>query len=346
MTRRTFAGATLSGALAGTLSAQGPERVRIAFLGVAHSHAEAKVKIVLESSGWELAGIWEPDSALAARYRKRGVRVASKEELLNDPGVRVIAVESEVKRHAELGLAALEAGKHVHLEKPPADNMAEMRRLVDAARSRGLLLQMGYMWRYHPGINAVLEAARKGWLGDIYLVKGMMNTLIDAERRKEWALFHGGQMFEQGCHLIDPLVRLLGRPQKITSFLRNDGKFNDNLFDNTAAVFEFSNAMGIVTSAVLQPNANRHRSFEVFGTNGTAAVRPIEGPPTLVMDLQKAAGPYKAGFHQVPLPPFERYKGDFAELLDCVRTGKPLSVTLDEDLLVQEALLRASDMWG
>jgi predicted dehydrogenase len=345
MTRRTFAGATFSGAFGGALSAQKMSGVRIGFLGVAHSHAEAKVKIAMESSDWELAGVWEPDDGLAARYRRMGVRVVSQEELLSDPGVRVIAVESEVSKHAEHGLAALEAGKHVHLEKPPADDMAGMRRLADAARSRGLLLQMGYMWRHHPGINAALEAARKGWLGDIYLVKGMMNTLIDAERRKEWALFHGGQMFEQGCHLIDPLVRLLGRPQKITSFLRNDGKFNDNLFDNTAAVFEFSKAMGVITSAVLQPNANRHRSFEVFGTNGTAVVRPIEGPPTLAMDLQKAAGPYKAGFHQVSLPPFERYKGDFAELLECVRTGKPLSVTLDEDLLVQEALLRASDMW-
>lgn len=342
MTRRAFVGTAVTGALA----AQSGGRVRIGFLGAAHSHAGPKVKIVRDSAGWELAGIWEPDAALAESYRKMGVKLVSKEELLGDASVRVIAVESIVKPLAELGQAALDAGKHVHLEKPPSDNMAAMRKLVDTARRKNLILQMGYMWRYHPGFNAALDAARKGWLGSVYLIKGMMNTLIDAERRKEWALFHGGQMFEQGGHLIDPIVRLLGRPEKITRFLRNDGGFGDNLFDNTGAVLEYPSAMAIITSAVLQPNATPHRCLEIYGSNGTAVVRPIEGPPKLVMDLQKATGPYQKGWHEIPLPKFERYVGDFAELLDCVRSTKPLSITLDEDLAVHETLLRASDMWN
>jgi predicted dehydrogenase len=340
MNRRTF----VSSALAAPLAAGAAEpRIRIAFLGASHSHASEKVKVVRENPSFELAGIWEEDASLREQYQKSGVRILSREQLLNDRSIQVIAVESGVKAHAGHARLALEAGKHIHLEKPPADNLSEFRALVALARQRRLLIEMGYMWRYHPGINAALEAARQGWLGEVYLVRGTMNTLIDADRRPEWALFHGGQMFEQGCHLIDPMVRLLGRPQKITPILRKHGAFNDHLADNTVAVFEYPRALGIVMSSVLQPGATQHRAFEIFGSNGNAVVRPIE-PPILQIDLAKPAGPYEARTQTVKLPPFRRYVGDFAELAEAVRLKRPLSVTPEQDLLVHEALLGASEM--
>jgi hypothetical protein len=64
-------------------------------------------------------------------------------------------------------------------------------------------------------------------------------------------------------------------------------------------------------------------------------------PGTLVIDLAKAAGPYRAGAQEVPLPRFERYVGDFANLAAAVRGEKSLPVTLDQELLVQEWLLKA-----
>jgi hypothetical protein len=66
----------------------------------------------------------------------------------------------------------------------------------------------------------------------------------------------------------------------------------------------------------------------------------------LQIDLAKPAGPYKAGVNKINLPPFQRYVGDFQALAESVRTGKPLSVSPGEDLMVQEALLRASEMWS
>jgi predicted dehydrogenase len=340
MNRRIF----LSSALAAPLATQAAApRIKIAFLGVSHSHASEKVKVVRENPSLELAGIWEEDAKLHEPYQKSGVPILPREQLLNDRSIQVIAVESGVKAHAEQARLALEAGKHIHLEKPPADNLKEFRGLVALARQKRLLVQMGYMWRYHPGINAALEAARKGWLGDVYLVRGTMNTLIGADRRPEWALFHGGQMFEQGCHLIDPMVRLLGRPQKVTPILRRHGAFNDNLADNTVAVFEYPRALGLIMSSVLQPGATQHRAFEIFGSNGNAVVRPIE-PPILQIDLATPAGPYQARTQTVQLAPFRRYVGDFAELAEAVRLKRPLAVTPEEDLLVQETLLRASEM--
>ena len=290
------------------------------------------MRVVKESPRWELAAVAEDAGP-------------TREALLRDASIRVVAVESGVKLHAAHALAALEAGKHLHLEKPPSDNMREFRQIVALARRKKLLVQMGYMWRYHPGFNAMLEAARSGWLGDIYLVRGTMNTLIDADRRPDWNLFRGGQMFEQGAHLIDPLVRLKGLPAIISPFLRSHGGFNDKMADNTAAVFEYPRALGIITSSVLQPSANAHRSFEIFGSNGTAVLRPIE-PGTLAIDLVKPAGPYAAGINRVKIAPFRRYVGDFDELAEAVAAGRPLAITPEEDLKVHEALLRASGMWS
>ncbi len=335
MNRRAFLSSTLAAPLAGA------ERIRIAFLGASHAHAAAKLDVVRANPALELAGIVEADPALRARYEKSGVRLLTREQALGDPAIRVIAVESDVKDHAADARAALEAGKHLHLEKPPAADMKGCREIFSLAARRRLLVQLGYMWRYHPGINAALDAARKGWLGDVFMVRGAIGTLIPPAQRVELARYRGGQMFELGCHLIDPMVRLLGRPVKITPVLQKLGK--DGLVDNAAAVFEFPRALGTVTTSSVHGSANRHRAFEIFGTNGNAVLRPIE-PAALHVDLVKPAGPYKAGIQAVELAPFSRYVADFTDLAEAVRAGRALSVTAEEELRVQEALLGASAM--
>ncbi len=338
MLRRTF----LFGAAAPVV--RGEERIRIGFLGAGHSHTAAKLALIRKSPDWELAGVWEPSPVIRALIEKAGYPVVERERLLGDPAVRVISVGSENQTHFEYARMALEAGKHIHLEKPPACRKGELEILLDIAKRRKLLVQMGYMWRYHPGVNAALEAARNGWLGDIFMVRGTINTTGSPQQRAEWAQFPGGQMFELGGHLIDPIVRLMGKPIKITPFLRSHGPQNDKLADNNLAVLEWPKALGVVASSTLQPGAGAHRALEIFGQNGAAVLRPIE-PPTLVIDVQKPAGPYKPGATRVDLPPFQRYAADYEDLARCVRAGKPLAITAGEDLNVQETLLRASGMW-
>jgi predicted dehydrogenase len=311
--------------------------------GGSHSHAFAKANILRQSADWDLAGIVEDNAAILDKYTAVGIRKLTIREVLSDASLRVVAVESPVKEHQNHAKLALEAGKHVHVEKPPADTMNGMRQLVKLAKEKNLLLQSGYMWRYHPGINAVLEAARQRWLGEVYLVRGQINTLIEPQRRPEWAEFAGGHMFELCAHLIDVTVRLLGRPEKVTPFLRHDASLTDNLKDNTVAVLEYPKAMAIIHGATMQPGSGAQRMFEIQGTNGTATVRPIE-PPGVAIELVNAAGPHKKGRHQLAMPEYKRYVDDLAELAAAVRGQKKLSASLEEELLVQETLLRASGM--
>lgn len=342
MNRRIFLQTAATAVVAlSAFAADSSRRVRIGFLGCSHSHGMPKVKLALESPDWECAGVFDPDPKHRAAAEKLGAKPFSLGEVLARS--EVIAVECDAKDRYRLAKAALIAGKHIHLEKPPTVTLGEFRELLALAREKKVLMQMGYMWRFNPGINAALAAARQGWLGEIYLVRGVINTSLTAESRRSFGAIAGGTMYELGCHLIDPLVRLLGRPTKVTPLLRHDSKEADQLADNCVAIFEFKRAIGIISSAAMQPAAGAHRTFEIQGTSGIAIVKPLE-QPVLTVDLAKEAGPYQKGSQTIDFPPYKRYAPELAELVACARAGQPLAVTPEEDERVQEALLQASGM--
>ena len=320
---------------------QAPERrVKVGFLGTSYSHFAAKHRLLADSPEFDLVGLCDDDPAVRARAPQEA-RWLTRPQLFE--AAELIVVESAVANHSHDAREALLAGRHVHLEKPPAASFPEFQELLRLASERQRLLQVGYMWRYHPGIVAVLKAAKEGWLGEVFLVRGMINTYGNREQRGEWAKFRGGIMFELGCHLVDPLVRLLGTPARVTSVLQQVGGAADELADNTVAVFEYPRALGIVSCAARQPGAAAQRSFEVSGTQGTARVLPLE-PPTLVLDLAAAAGPYAKGQQEVPLPPYQRYVDEFAALAKSIRSEQPLPFTPEQDLAVQLALVQACRM--
>jgi predicted dehydrogenase len=281
--------------------------------------------------------VWDEDAIVRRKLVSQGLKVVSPDEMLRDPAVEVVLVESDVpdhQRHAKISLAA---GKHVHLEKPPSTDVASFRQLLELAAHKKLVLQQGYMWRHHPGFLLLRDHVKSGAIGDVYMVTAVIDKTLEPERRPEWARFRGGQMFELGSHLIDQMVRLMGRPERITPFLKKSGKFPDTLIDNTVAVFEFPGAMGVVQGSALSPDGNRRRSFTVSGTRGTLTLDPIE-PGSLWLDVKGKAR------QKIETAPYVRFEDDFKELAAAIRQGKPLSVSPMDDLMVQEAVIEASGM--
>lgn len=337
MNRRIFLGRTVAATVGLTVDARAAEPpLRVGLLGAAHSHALGKYKTLLANPEYKVIGVVERDPAARAAFSSANPTYLTEEELLTE--AEVIVVESNVRDLAKNALKALRAGKHLHVEKPPATNLAELKEMTALARQKSLVFQTGYMWRFNPGAQKIFEAVRSGWLGNIYLVRTTMNTLVlDAKRRAEWAEFAGGAMFEQGSHLVDFIVRLLGKPKSIQSFLRTDGKA-DALRDNNIAILEYPQAIAVITNNTLQPNAFAHRQIEVCGSNGTALLKPIE-PPTLQIDLATAAGPYESGSQMVTTGSYERYRADFVELAARIRKGVHPVATLEDEELVQEVLM-------
>jgi len=238
-------------------------RIRIGFLGATYSHAPGKLAVIFGSNDFELVGVCEESAAARQDCEKAGAKIISQDDLLARS--EVVAVESAVRDHARHALLALKAGKHVHLEKPPAMTLDEFAEIVAITRERELLLQTGYMWRYNPGFTTILEAVRKGWLGKVFLVRANISNLLAPARRPDWADFKGGSLFELGSHLVDAVVRLLGKPKTVTPFLRGHGSASDKLKDNNVAVLEYDKAMAVITNNALQDTRLAQRSFEVLG---------------------------------------------------------------------------------
>ena len=348
MEKRTRADLTRRGflAVAGAGAAQAASRtakIRTGIYGIGHAHALGKIQTVREMEQFELAGICEPDSRQPRDHKVfEGVRWLSEDEMLRDASLELIVVESRVQENLGYAQRAVAAGKWVHLDKPPGVDLPALRTLFTDAKRNGTIVQMGYQWRYHPAMQAAIEAHTRGWLGHTYAVRATINKPTPLDTRKELAAFRGGMMFELGCHMIDRIVAVLGKPKTVTSWMRHDAPIDDTLEDNTLAVFEFERAVAEVYVAAQQPNGGDYRTFEILGTNGTATVRPFS-PYRLMVDFEDAAGPYKAGFQTIEMtqPPGPPFVGDFSELVRVIREGEQPSHSAEHDLITHEAFLKA-----
>ena len=318
--------------------------IRTGILGTQHSHLLGKLKAMKSSADYQVVSICEPDADAAARAKQNpafeGLRWVSEEEMLSDKSLHLIVVECRPWDALPFGKKVVAAGKHLHLEKPPGNQWSPFKEMVEEARRKNLLFQTGYMWRWHEGINAAIEAKERGWLGDVFMVRGTINSDRDQTQRDIEAKYKGGSMYELGGHLIDRVVELLGRPKKVNNWLRHDTGVADKLADNTLVVFEYDRAIVTLSSSARMYGSGEHRSFEVIGSEGTFMVYPETSKMRVAM--RKPQGPYKAGWQQIDLPPQPRYIGDFQELARALKSGKPLRHSYEHELTLHETLLRAS----
>jgi predicted dehydrogenase len=344
--RRQFTAALAAGAGASAQTGAVAGKIRTGILGIQHSHLSGKLQAMYDNPEYDVVAVCEPDEDTR---RRRGaldllsrLRFVSLDDMLRDASLQLIVFEGEVRDAIPLGMRVLEAGKHLHLEKPPGNQLEPFRQLVELARRRKLKLQLGYLWRYHAGTDAALEAWRAGWIGELLMIRATINSDRDAAQRAVETRYPGGTMFELGGHMIDRILAFLGKPQRVQAWLRHHTRTPDNLRDNTLAVFEYASALAMVVSSARVAAVDYHRSFEVIGTDGTIMVQPMEPAPLLRVHLRKAAGPYRAGAQEVRLPPQPRFIRDFQELASAIKAGAELRYSWDHELLLHETLLRAS----
>ena len=347
LTRTAMVSAVAGAASAAQKSAAAVSPIRCGILGIDHAHAMDVFGVLKKAKDYELAGVCEPDEAVLKAFETdaalKGVLWRSQEKLLGDETVQMIAVESGVPRLLELGQAVIDAGKHLHLDKPAGTSLEAFRKLLDDAERRRCIVQMGYMFRYNPGFDFVRRAVREGWLGDVYSVHASMCTGLGPEKRRRMAFHPGGIMLELGCHLTDMIVLLLGEPLKVTSFLRHDGAAPDGLADNTLAVYEHERAMAVVETSALEKDAFPARRFKVAGTKGTIILSPLE-PPAAQFCLGEPVERYKAGWQTVSFPDLDRHVLDFEDLARCIRGEKGFEYPKSHDFIVQRTVLRACGM--
>jgi len=142
--------------------------------------------------------------------------------------------------HAELSaiaVACLEAGKHALVEKPGGRNLAEVRAVADAAAATGRIAKVGYNHRFHPALLKAREIVDRGGLGPLMFIRGRYGHGGRPGYEKEWrferAISGGGQLIDQGSHLIDLAHWFLGEFTDVQAALRTffwNAEVEDNVF--------------------------------------------------------------------------------------------------------------------
>ncbi len=132
------------------------------------------------SPDWELAAVCDLDEARARKVvgDARGVDVeTSLERVLARDDVDAVAIATPANTHRPIAMAALEAGKHVLVEKPLASSVAEATEMVDAARERGLVLMADHTYCYTPVVQRIRQIVADGELGDVLFVDSVRINL-------------------------------------------------------------------------------------------------------------------------------------------------------------------------
>ena len=158
-------------------------------------------------------------------------------ELVGSPTLDVVIVSTLHDSLAEITLAAVEAGKHVLVEKPAARSAAEIEPVIEAAAKRGVKVHVGFNHRYHRSLRKAKELVDSGVLGDLMFVRARYGHGARIGYDKEWranpALSGGGELIDQGPHLIDLTRWFLGEITEIQGFAHTyfwDMPVDDNGF--------------------------------------------------------------------------------------------------------------------
>ena len=354
LTRRQFTVATtaavasLATSVHAAPSSDG-SKIKIGQIGTSHAHASGKMDAMRSlSDTYEVVGLADVDIDLAKKATQRktyqGLKVMSIEELLATPGLQAVAVETEVRKLVPTARQCIDAGMHIHLDKPAGESLSAFRELCAAADAKKLTIQMGYMLRYNPAFEMLFRVAQAGWLGEIYEIDAMMGKLASPALRKELAQYEGGGMFELACHLIDAVVTILGKPDEVVAFTKRTQAKNDTFADNQLAVLDYPKATATVRCNHLDPFGFPRRRFQVAGSTGAFEIKPLESGEVF-LSLSQAHGQFPKGTQHFSLKrQGGRYDGEFADLAKVIRGEKQLAWDREHDLAVHEVVLKACGM--
>ena len=266
------------------------KKIRIAQIGLnKHSHSVEILESLLRLEDFEVVGICFPENEkerLPAKVEKHPeLPEMTLEEILNDPTIEAVAVETDEIYLTKYATMALKAGKHVHMEKPGGRELDAFEEMIAAAKESGKTFHTGYMYRYNPYVIDLLEKAKDGTLGEVISVDAQMSCWHQPEVRQWLQDLPGGMMFYLGCHLVDLIYRLQGQPKEILPMNTCSGWDDVTALDCGMAVFRYENGVSTAKTYAVERGGFARRQLVVTGKRMTVELNPLEwyvpGTPNL-----------------------------------------------------------------
>ena len=224
----------------------------------------------------ELAAVGSTSPHKLEEYKEKGVQIfGSGEEMIASGAIDALLIATPHYQHTSLGVAALEAGLHIMVEKPISAHKADAERLIAAAAARpdqvfGAMFQL----RVEPRYQKIRELVQGGELGDLVRVLWIMTDWFRSEAyfqsggwRATWKGEGGGVLLNQCLHQLDAMQWITGMPSQVRSHV-GIGKWHDiEVEDDVTCYMKFANGASgaFITSSGETPGSNR---FEIAGTKG------------------------------------------------------------------------------
>src|SRR3954463_16274141 len=218
--------------------------------------------------------------AKAAQFCGRhGIRlVDSYEDLLKSSDIDAIVLATPHSLHAEQIVAAAKAGKHVFVEKPLALDRAEAERALAACAERGVVLAVGYNWRFQPALCEIKAMLEDGRLGKLVHIEGnFCGPSAYRFKREHWRQDRdevpAGGMTGRGVHVVDAMLYLAGRVETVVAQSRRLVQ-DFGVDDTTSMLFGFKGGpTGYLGTFIATAETWR---LQVFGSKGWAEVGDVE----------------------------------------------------------------------
>lgn len=198
------------------------------------------------------------------------------DEILEDSSIEAVTVETDEVHLTKYAQMAVDAGKHVFMDKPGSPSLISFECLIECVKKRGKVFQIGYMYRYNPLILRAIEDVKQGKFGFVYCTEAHMSRYEDAQKRKWLADFKGGMMFYLGCHLIDLVLQIQGMPDRVIPCHTSTGIDGAASEDMTLAILQYPHGVSMIRVAAVEVGGFARRQLVICGSKRTLEIKPLE----------------------------------------------------------------------
>lgn len=281
-------------------------------------------------------------------------RYANYQRLLEDPSIDVVAVCVPAQHHVEIGLAALDAGKHVFVEKPLALKLDECHILIERARKSPNKVMVGFNLRWHRLVRQAREMIQQGRLARIDLMRTVLTSYHDAvpqwRQYREWG---GGVLFELAVHHFDLWRFLLRSEVEEVSASTVCG-----LWEDEAATVSARMANGVLITSVFAERTSESHEVEVYGQAGRLKVSCYDFDGLECFSTAGFSGDMRNRLRRIAFTAKElpqgirnmgrggdfiaSYRAEWSHFSDAIRHNIPVECTLEDGVQALRVVLAAA----
>ncbi len=251
-------------------------KIGIGVLSYAHGHVGSYSQEIVNFDDTEILRIWDDtvERGEGAAEKFGATFTPHVEDVLADPDIELVFIASETNKHADLAVAAADAGKNVVLQKPMALSLADCDRIIEAVDRNGIFFSLAFQMRYDPANIGMKQLIDEGYLGKVGMLRrrhcipvlfneGFING------PSKWHIdpvANMGMWMDDASHATDFFFWMLGEPISVIAEI--DNVLTDCAPDDTGmAVYRFSGGeMGMLfNSSVVHAGEN---TTEIYGDRG------------------------------------------------------------------------------